>query len=67
MSWSVLLRCERGHHFLVDNVLVNVEGHAVVPLPDRCWTCFPPVSSNRLSGFEQWRWGRRLKKQLRDV
>jgi hypothetical protein len=60
-DWIVVLQCKSGHRIQFLNPRLNVDGHAVVPVPKVCPSCVgEPREPTRLEL-------RRFKKELKQL
>ena len=59
--WTISIRCPEGHTWSATDPEVNVDGHAVVPLPGLCERCLGTPRT------PTWRERRAMKRFLRDL
>lgn len=62
MSWAAHLRCSAGHFVEAQGAHTNVDGHFVVPIPEVCSSCAPPLAAPREPTFLE---RRRLRRAIR--
>lgn len=71
-GWVIVLKCKNQHVFETDpeEVRINVDGHAIMPLPSVCPQCpraaAPPTVPRPPGGFKVWRAVRHARRQLRN-